>query len=440
MTNLNFEKIYNINENYLKVNVDKDSIDDISLKVATHNCPDFLLPFVTAVIDGKYSFKYNVGNMLSVEYCDKKLTKANYIRFVKGILIPLMKCDEWFMDYHHFYFDPKYVFVNRSDFSIKYIYCFSNDYVADDDEIKKYIRSTINSIDITDDNKLQLELCHVLLSDNYTLKDIMDLINKFDNPIIEKNAGEQISHTAPSVLVSSSIVPAKTETNSEKLFRDKPTPTPQTPSPVKKDDPVSSELGSDELDMLFDDSNNSKTRDKWSLKNIFKSSGKKRSIQSEDTSEKSTSPQVNLSPSVSEPIVISNNLSDSEETQFFGIENEKSDEAAGISLSLVKSSVDNVPKLIRLDFVNKDYVTIGRTSKDKSYKSDYELPAEAKKIGRQHIRIEKRGNEYYVIDLATLNHTFLNGEMIFANQAVLLENGSTITFANDIITYKVVIK
>ena len=100
----------------------------------------------------------------------------------------------------------------------------------------------------------------------------------------------------------------------------------------------------------------------------------------------------------------------------------------GAALELVDSELPGAMRRISLDFVG-EYVTIGRMSQDQM-KPDIAFPADFKRIGRQHARIERRNGGLYLIDLGSVNHTFINGDVMAPNQPYRLMNGMEITFSN----------
>lgn len=100
----------------------------------------------------------------------------------------------------------------------------------------------------------------------------------------------------------------------------------------------------------------------------------------------------------------------------------------GISpyLELTESDEPGAVRRIELNF-QTPYITIGRISSDE-VRPDVAFPANFKRIGRRHARIEKRDGSYYVIDLGSANHTLLNNQILIPNQPYLLQNGMELAF------------
>ncbi|MDD4095322.1 MAG: DUF6382 domain-containing protein [Oscillospiraceae bacterium] len=105
--------------------------------------------------------------------------------------------------------------------------------------------------------------------------------------------------------------------------------------------------------------------------------------------------------------------------------------SAGMSMSQTA-----VPYLIRAKnnekiMLNKPVFRIG---KEKSY-VDYFI-GDNTAISRSHVNIVTRGDEYYVLDTNSTNHTFVNGEMIQSNVEIQISHGDKIRLANDEFEFK----
>ena len=95
-------------------------------------------------------------------------------------------------------------------------------------------------------------------------------------------------------------------------------------------------------------------------------------------------------------------------------------------LELMSSEMAGAPGRIDLNFPGQ-FIIIGRTSSDE-VKPDVAFPEEFKRIGRRHVRIDKGADGYYLIDLGSSNHTFLDGKMLVPNQQYRLCNGMVVQF------------
>lgn len=80
--------------------------------------------------------------------------------------------------------------------------------------------------------------------------------------------------------------------------------------------------------------------------------------------------------------------------------------------------------------INKNEFIIGRMKGQVDYVLDN--PA----VGKMHAKILKNKSNYFLVDLQSKNHTFINGEKIKPNKMYQLNNDDEITFANVKAKYK----
>ncbi len=81
--------------------------------------------------------------------------------------------------------------------------------------------------------------------------------------------------------------------------------------------------------------------------------------------------------------------------------------------------------------ISKDIFRIG---KEQSY-VDY-FVNDNTAISRSHADIVKRGNEYFIIDNNSLNHTYVNGEQIQSQVPTPLKDFDTVTLADEFFEYR----
>lgn len=100
-------------------------------------------------------------------------------------------------------------------------------------------------------------------------------------------------------------------------------------------------------------------------------------------------------------------------------------------LSAASTQVEIRPYLLRLKdnsktLIDKPFFRIG---KERSY-VDYFI-GDNSAISRSHANIVVRGDEYFVVDTNSTNHTYVNGKMIQSNVETKLTQGTKIQFANE---------
>ncbi|MCL2747914.1 MAG: FHA domain-containing protein, partial [Oscillospiraceae bacterium] len=94
------------------------------------------------------------------------------------------------------------------------------------------------------------------------------------------------------------------------------------------------------------------------------------------------------------------------------------------------------PHLIRIK--NNERITLSkplfRVGKEKSF-ADYFI-GDNPAISRNHAEFSQRDGEYYVTDMNSTNHTYLNGVMVQSSVDVRLAHGDSIKFANEEFMFK----
>ena len=82
--------------------------------------------------------------------------------------------------------------------------------------------------------------------------------------------------------------------------------------------------------------------------------------------------------------------------------------------------------------ISKPVFSIGRDAPE----LDYDLH-ENTYIGHRHANILRRDGEFYLVDLHSVNHTYLNGTLLQADMEMKLTDGDTVRFANEDFTFRI---
>ena len=92
------------------------------------------------------------------------------------------------------------------------------------------------------------------------------------------------------------------------------------------------------------------------------------------------------------------------------------------------------PYLIRSNggekvFITKRNFLIGKSAQQ----ADYSIQNTA--VSRVHAQINAVGNEYYIVDQNSTNHTYVNGKQIEASTSVKIVDGDEIKLADEVLTF-----
>lgn len=441
MNTRKFETISNINDYYLQINAPDDgNCDLIAERVVMNSCPDFLVPVNRLDINGVKIYRYNVGTNIVYKYFNHSFIAADFILLLKNMIRPLMICKDWFIDNGRFYLDPDYVFIDKKTMSVKYVYTFDKTFSCTDDDVKVFITDIVNEVNIIGNNSIQLDLYKYVLGRNFSLDGIWQLItdlekrNPSDNSFSAENSNseqmhafEEPSHVKPVQVTvpAPSAIPEEEEIHVDSYSND-------------------GNLDEDIAEMMQNiSSDSSKKQQKKKSGGLFdKLFSKKENKQKTEPQEiRVEQEQLETVSSMPQSQRIEEYFSDyNDETVFSAFDySEQNNGSASVMLELVSTKLNSMPRRIILD-LSKGYITLGRKSADGRSRSDVELPLEAKKISRCHLRIEKNGDSYFAIDLGSANGTALNGEKMMPNRGVKLESDAVIAFANDFALYRFVIR
>ena len=84
-------------------------------------------------------------------------------------------------------------------------------------------------------------------------------------------------------------------------------------------------------------------------------------------------------------------------------------------------------------FVNKPMILVGRDLEE----ADCNVHDNTN-VGHRHASIVQRDGNYYIVDLNSVNHTFVNGSMISSSTEVLLSDGDEIVLADEKFTFRII--
>ena len=462
MNSANFSVQSSLEANFLNIQLEEPiNIDEIAMKTINNDCPDFLIPFQLLEVNGSTQLRYKLINTIALEYIDTTYTKKDFIKLFMNLLNPLIKGNEWFLDYHCFCIDPQYVYIDRISNLVLYIYVPEASYKNTDQDIFNFIKNTFNKMTITDDPGFQVTLFQFFIKDGVTL---IDLYKMLQNEQTTKGMQQAAPSPAPAPIPAPVPVQPVVNNVQPQPINNQPPVAPNNFKPahqiIKKEPPQNivktppvapppvvdknnQQSNDDIISSLFGNNPAPKNKPKKEEKagktpfSLF-GGGKKKddgvpvSIGTPNNTP-INQPQVN---NVS-PANYNNNFQpqnqsfaqsdiyspDSDVTMTFT----EGSKRGGPHLELVSSAIAGAPSRIDLDFT-KEFISIGRASSDE-VQPDIIFPRDFTFIGRKHARISRDNNgKFFIIDLGSKNHTFVDGTMLVPNQMYELVSGKEIVF------------
>jgi hypothetical protein len=200
MNNNNFTLQSSFEANYLNIRLDElAQMDDIAVNVIMEDCPDFIIPFRIVNINDSVTLKYKLINTVALEYMDTTLNKYKFIKLYMNLLTPFIKGNDWFLNYHQFCIDTRYVFLDKASGVAHYIYVPEYSYSNTDEEIFGFFKAVFNRITITDDANFQVRLYQYFARNNVTLADLYNLFVEENRHINGSSDNNRNVQAAPQV-------------------------------------------------------------------------------------------------------------------------------------------------------------------------------------------------------------------------------------------------
>lgn len=74
------------------------------------------------------------------------------------LLMPFMKGKDWFLDYHNFCVNPRYIFLDKTGSGVSFIYVPEKQAGQTDEEIKAFFKQLFTEITILNDPEFQVRM------------------------------------------------------------------------------------------------------------------------------------------------------------------------------------------------------------------------------------------------------------------------------------------
>ncbi|MCD7751922.1 MAG: FHA domain-containing protein [Lachnospiraceae bacterium] len=470
------------NKLYAKTTIADSEVDEISLRILKQDCPSFLLPMRCINIDGEKELRFEIVDGRRLSYFTEKMKKKDFIRMLKNMLLPFKDCQDWFLDYHNILLDRDHIIIRPADYSVFYLYLPQVSNAQTDAEIARFFEDLIMRTELEDSPEYAMRLLRILKGNNSHIFGLLEELMKGEEKAEPAPVYEEKKPQEPPV--SQPATPWKPVL--ERPAVDTPTPTPATTKkPVTgkaeesgaarpgkssgtfgKEDVQGALLGSLFGDVEEEDEKPTKgkkekkkpekTKEKANAKENKKepkpakekSGGFLGFLKTKETKEEEAAPVVyggrqpvpqpqNVNYGRTQQPAGGSYMYGGEDDTLVDVGPEDSGDSSILVLRLENAAGYSLPQTIELN-LSKGYTTIGRTDKYGNNQCDYNFAAEMAFVSRSHLRIEKNGDQWQVIDIGSTNGTFVNGQQIIKNMPQLLERGDTIMFsAKHRVTYRV---
>ena len=471
---------------YLVIEIEeKDIIDEFSLSMISNNKIEGLIPLVFTQLDDKKYFKYNISSKVPAKnFFERTVNKKHLIGVFESIADVLIASDEYMLDSDKILLNLEYIYVDVSTSKAELIY-LPLDNNENDTDIKEFLKdivcskqfdqtencdyvakllSFINSSETFNVYEFKKLLAEIKLQPaevqqnkvrnekkQSTVKQVENKIEKPKAQNVQQLRNEQFSiakeNNKPNVNINRSLEQHKTTIS-----------VPNSPDKKEK-----KEKGMSMFHLLMHYSKENKEIYKQQKQEKCQSDNKKQKsstpmyydipktnfavpgvetpnqrtnmqLQENIENKKTSKPPIqNIQPDV----VIQPRDSYRDVSADFGettILNNGMDSEGTTVLSEQDTSLENSsikPYLVRLK--NNEKVLIDkpryRIGKEKSY-VDYFI-GDNTAVSRSHADIITSGEEYYILDMNSTNHTFINDEKIQSGVQVKLNDGDRVKLGNE---------
>ena len=439
-----------------KITIDETQLDSIAVKVIKQDTPDFLVPMKMLTIDGEFEVRYDLSSGMRMNYLPERMTKQEFLILLESLVKPFVICNDWFLDYHSFYLDWSYITVGDNYSNVKYSYIPNHNYKNSDVVIVEFFKNFILNMNLSDDPMFIMELFRRLNDKNASFFTIREYIANEKKQVKEQPKSSYIPKESevsePKVSEPKVSEPKVTKGWGEVLSHkeekvEEPKKTTEPSNPVFGQQDVQGNL----IQNLFGEEESKKKEEQPKKKSGFSSKllgsflgGKKSGTENEPVPATAQKPKKSFgtSPIQQTPFEtqspVSNRMSMNPEDITDITDTPDTNVGNTWVLCLEDSAGYQVPQYIELD-LKTGHATIGRYDKAGSPRADYNFDASLSFISKRHLRIEKNGEMFQIIDLAAeKNGTLLNGKVLAANMAYPVVTGDTITFSKKHrITYRV---
>jgi len=372
---------------YLVVRVPEDKVDYHALYTIQTDCPDFIVPFNHKSINGQVELVYKTGSQSKLQYFSGELSPREYAELWKSLLEPLLECGDWFMAPDSFVMNTDYLFYDKNNKSIKYVYIPSTERNPENNEF----------IELAVDVSKMMTVSDAALENK-----VLRAIIKDFNPV--GFLGMLKDHVSEKNVKTGSISYAEMSRDSRAFEAME----------------VSESLNSawDHKEDIVVDIRSSKKEEQNAgdvASRGYRFFGGKR--------KKETKP--NIMQPTPLPVIIKNDkkVEPVEFTQNISFVTD------GSGLRYIGRS--SLPPFIQILIEDGQIFTVGRFDAAVGKKqSNFEFDKKTKAVSRRHAAIERDDEGYKIIDLSSSAGTFVNDKKLQPNTPVRLEAGNRVSFGN----------
>ncbi|MCL1874011.1 MAG: FHA domain-containing protein [Clostridiales bacterium] len=421
-----------LNGAILIARIPEEEVDKKALQTILTDPPDFTLPFRHRVINGEIEFTYQIGNRSKLTYLSGNRSPAEYAGLWSAVLQPLLDCEDWFMNPYSFVLKPEYLYCDKNGKLVSFVYIPSVRACSDHDALKNMVTeiAKLNHVqDISLENKV------VWAIQDFKAAEFLEMVNPYK------------AHNLQATMLENTV---NSEAKSATIEQKQPVPMPiEEKKPCLFDPPVTQPKKWDDISISFP-SKDKEAKEEKPKGRVF-TSKKEKKVKSDKKvkPEKKSKNKVDFwgrNPS-GELEIIQGAAAEAKQAQSIPRQSPvpinspptDTDNMDITCLDIPESSIAKFryagsgehPGVIEVGISEGEVFTIGRFDISLGTKqSSFEFDKKTKAVSRRHAVVERNGDGYSIVDLASAAGTYMNGQKLPPNAPFKLDCGNRISFGN----------
>jgi hypothetical protein len=429
----------------LTARVPERDIDRKAMLTVQRHLPPFALPFHSKHIDGEVEFTYTIGSRTPLKYSYGACAPKQCVEFWNNVLMPLLECDDWFMNPFSFVLQPEFMYTDKATGAVSFVYIPSVVEISDYAQLQTLAREISDKCSPTDTNLENIILRSIMY--DFSPRALLQTLK----PYSAGDATPVIVNTPPAY-VSPPVIPAAAAAQAPPAGAPPVIPEAEVQNPGAGAAPIP-QMSTGEDDIIISEVYNKKGKKEKAPKpqkpakpekpqkpkkekagfGLFGGSKKKADAQPQ-VQPQSQPQQIILGAAAQQPVrepapvVVPGVPAWTPPNDFDEVTrilNE--DGVSAVRLRLVGNP--SLPALITVSIDEGRAFTIGRFDISVGIKqSDFEFEKSTKAVSRRHAAIERSANGFSIVDLSSSAGTFVNGQRLTPNLSYELSFGSRVSF------------
>jgi len=399
---------------YLVVRIPENEIDQCALNTIQADCPNFIIPFHYKNTDGHIEFVYKVGALSKLHYFSGDLSSKEYIQLWQNLLKPLLDCVDWFMNPCSFVLCTDYIYYDKHNKTISYVYIPSVYGCSGYDAFYEMSVEIPKMMSVSD-----------AVLENKVLKAIMNDFNPVEFLQMLKDYSTEFGEIPQSL-------PALE-------YREEPELPEKLTSAGKNEKPEDVDI---ELWSGINFEQQKKEKDTGGYKFFGRRNKRKKMVQNQpnlpevhpektirERQPKKLLSKSTLNDELDIPPVQHSEQTEINQLEVIDITQSTSTLLNGTGLRYIGHA--HLPPSIQIKISEGEIFTIGRFDAAIGKKqSNFEFERKTKAISRRHAVIERDIEGYKIVDLSSSAGTFIDNKRIPPNTPHGLETGCRVSFGN----------